>query len=326
MKRIGGLYERICAPDNLYLADRRARRGKADQHGVEVFDRDPDGNLWLLNQWLYHRTYRTSPYKTFTIREPKERLIFALPYFPDRITHHAILNVTEPIFRAHFTADTFSCIRGRGIHGALRKLRTALLDQRSTTYCLKMDIKKFYPSIDHEVLKGMLRRKFKDRDLLWLMDEIIDSAPGLPIGNYLSQFFGNFYLSPLDHWLKEEKRVRHCFRYMDDIVILSPDKPSLHRLLAEIREYLAGLRLQVKHNYQIFPVDARGIDFVGYRAYHTHVLLRKGIKKRLARMMALRPNRKSIASYNGWAAHCDSLHLLKTLNRHAQRKRVLQLR
>lgn len=316
MKRIGNLYQHIISPENLSLADARARKGKKNQYGIRLHDKSPEENLWRLNQALFHRQYRTSPYTTFTIQEPKERLVFALPYFPDRITHHAVLNILEPIFRAMFTADTYSCIRGRGIHGAARNVKRALLDQEGTRYCLKLDIRKFYPSIDHDILKALLRRKFKDPDLLWLLDEIIDSAPGIPIGNYLSQFFGNFFLCGFDHWLKETMGVRYYFRYMDDMVILAPDKTYLHQLLAKIREYLREkLRLEVKDNYQVFPVAARGIDFVGYRFFPTHTLLRKRIKKRFARMMARRPNLKSFASYNGWAFHCDSLHLLKTLKR-----------
>lgn len=316
MKRIGNLYSKICSLENLYLADQRARKGKKNQYGVQLHARNWQANLYSLHHRLLTRNYRTSEYTTFTIFEPKERLVFRLPYFPDRITHHAVLNVLEPIFRACFTADTYSCIKGRGIHGAVRNVKAALQDQPGTRYCLKLDIRKFYPSIDHDILKTLLRRKFKDPDLLWLLEEIIDSAPGIPIGNYLSQYFANFYLTYFDHWLKEVKGIKYYFRYADDLVILAPDKPSLHALLAEIREYLGKqLRLDVKDNYQIFPIAARGIDFVGYRFYHTHTLLRKGIKQRFARMLATRPNLKSIAAYNGWAAHCDSRHLLNKLRR-----------
>lgn len=263
---------------------------------------------------LMDKTYRTSSYSVFTIYEQKERVVYRLPYFPDRIAHHAVMNVLEPIFMAIFTADTYSCIKGKGIHGAARTVRAALSDVTDTQYCLKLDIKKFYPSIDHDVLKDLLRRKFKDQDLLWLLDEIIDSAAGLPIGNYLSQYLANFYLTGLDHWLKEEKRVRYYLRYADDLVILAADKPYLHQLLSEIRSYLDHrLKLQVKENYQVFPVQVRGIDFVGYRFYHTHVLLRKSIKKSFARMIARRNNSASRASYYGWAKHCNSKHLLKKL-------------
>lgn len=301
--------------DNLYLADKKARKGKAAQYGVILHDQNSEANLWNLHQMLRDKTYTTSAYTTFNIYEPKERVIFRLPYFPDRITHHAVMNVLEEIFVSRFTADTYSCIKGRGIHGAFYNLKSALNNRDATKYCLKLDIKKFYPNIDHEILKQMLRRKIKDEDLLWLLDEIIDSTSGLPIGNYLSQYLANYYLSYFDRWIKDELRVRHYFRYADDIVILSDNKKHLHEVLFQIKQYLSdNLKLIVKENYQVFPVAARGIDFVGYVFYHTHILLRKSIKQNFARMMSNRRNRASIASYNGWAAHCDSNHLMKKLN------------
>jgi len=177
-----------------------------------------------------------------------------------------------------------------------------------------LDIKKFYPNIDHEILKQLLRKKIKDNDLLWLMDEIIDSADGLPIGNYLSQYLANYYLTFFDHWIKENKSVKYYFRYADDIVVLHSSKPYLHQLLFEIKIYLnENLKLIVKDNYQVFPVEARSIDFVGYRFYHTHTLLRKGIKKSFARMLRNRKNRSSVASYLGWAKHCNSINLINKL-------------
>jgi len=314
MKRTGNLYKQICSIENLELADRIARKGKLKQPGVIEHDRNREGNIKTLHEQLINKTYRTSPYTTFTIFEPKERLIFRLPYYPDRITHHAVMNILEPLFVSTFTADTYSCIKRRGIHGAAGGVKQALNDVAGTRFCLKLDIRKFYPSVDHAILKQLLRRKIKDNDLLWLLDEIIDSTDGLPIGNYLSQYFANFYLTGFDHWIKEEKRVRYYFRYADDLVILSDSKDYLHRLLSEIRTYLVdNLKLAVKDNYQVFPVDARGIDFVGYVFYHTHTRLRKSIKKAFARMIKKNRNAASIASYNGWAVHCDSKHLVKKL-------------
>lgn len=314
MKRISNLYQKIISIDNLRLADQKARKGKQNTYGVKLFDQNPEGNFLTLNELLANKGYETSEYDVFTIYEPKERLVYRLPYFPDRIVHHAIMNVLEPIFVANFTADTYSCIKGKGIHACANSVKKSLKDIPGTTYCLKLDIKKFYPSVNHECLKKLLRRKFKDVDLLWLLDEIIDSANGLPIGNYLSQYLANFYLSGFDHWIKEEKRVKHYFRYADDIVILASNKPYLHSLLSEIKAYLkSNLKLEVKENYQVFPVKARGIDFVGYKFYHTHTLLRKQIKKNFAKMLKQRPNEASIASYKGWASHCNSKHLLKTL-------------
>lgn len=313
MKRIGNLYQKIISIENLKLADKRARKGKGYQYGIKVFDQDPDGNLQLLHDMLKHKTYRTSEYTTFLIKDPKEREVFRLPYFPDRITHHAIMVYLEKIFVDTFTRDTYSCIKKRGIHPASYALRDALMTPSENTYCLKLDIRKFYPSINHDVLKMLLRRKIKDQDLLWLLDEIIDSAPGVPIGNYLSQYFANFYLAYFDHWIKEDMHIRYYFRYADDLVLLSDHKADLHQLLDDIRVYLGKLHLKIKDNYQVFPVLARGIDFVGYVHYPGYTKLRPRIKKRFARMLARAPRIESIASYYGWAAKADCSHLLKKL-------------
>ncbi len=314
MKRLNNLYQKVCSIDNLNLADEIARKGKSNQYGIKVHDKNRSNNIISLQQSLINKTFKTSKYTTFKVYEPKERIVFRLPYYPDRILHHAIMNVMEPIFVSVFSADSYSCIKGKGIHGAARAVKRALVDTGNTTYCLKMDIRKFYPSVDHAILKNLLRRKIKDSELLWLLDEIIDSAEGLPIGNYLSQYFANFYLTYFDHWLKEVKRVQYYFRYADDLVIFSSNKKDLHNLLQEISIYLLqNLKLIVKGNWQVFPVDSRSVDFVGYRFYHTHTLLRKNIKKNFARMLAKRKNRASIASYYGWAKHCDSRHLMKKL-------------
>lgn len=313
MKRLGNLFGKICSIENLERADAIARKGKGKQYGIQVHDRNRQGNIARLRDMLITRTYKTSQYTTFKVYEPKERIVSRLPYYPDRIVHHAIMNVLEPVFISVFTADTYSCIKGRGIHGAARAVKTALVDVPGTKYCLKLDIRKFYPSIDHAILKRLLARKFRDQDLLWLLGEIIDSAEGVPIGNYLSQYFANFYLTYFDHWLKEVMAVKYYFRYADDLVILAGDKGYLHELLKEISNYLhMQLKLTVKSNYQVFPVSARSIDFVGYSFYHTHTLLRKSIKKNFARQMA-KGNLSALPSYWGWASHCNSNHLLKKL-------------
>lgn len=255
MKRISNLYEKIYSIDNLNLADSIARKGKKEQYGIFIHDKNRSNNILLLQQMLKNKTYKTSPYTTFTIFEKKERIIFRLPYYPDRITHHAVMNILEPIFISTFTNDTYSCIKGRGIHAAAYAVRNALFDFNNTTYCLKLDIKKFYPSVNHQILKQLLRRKIKDNNLLWLLDEIIDSANGIPIGNYLSQYFANFYLTYFDHWIKEDKRVRYYFRYADDIVILSNNKQYLSQLFLDIKNYLYdNLKLNINKN-RTYPAD-----------------------------------------------------------------------
>lgn len=314
MKRLNNLYQQIISIDNLTVADTKAQKGKSNQYGVVLHNKKKVANIEKLHRLLLDKQYSTSVYDVFKVYEPKERIVYRLPYFPDRITHHAIMNVLEPIFEATFTADTYSCIKGRGIHAVVKKLKRSLKDTEGAQYCMKMDITKFYPSVNHSTLKALLRKKFKDQDLLWLLDEIIDSADGLPIGNYLSQFLANFYLSYFDHWIKEQKGVKYYYRYADDIVILADNKPYLHQILADIKEYLSTeLQLAVKDNYQVFPVSSRGIDFVGYVFYHTHVRIRKHIKQSFARKLSKNINTPSMASYKGWLLHCNALHLTKKL-------------
>ncbi len=191
----------ICSLDNLLLADDIARKGKLKQMGVIIHDKNKIDNLNELHKTLINNEYKTSKYTTFKIYEPKERLVYKLPYYPDRILHHAIMNKLESMFVSTFTNNTYSCIKGRGIHKAKSAVEKALKNKDETVFCLKFDIKKFYPSVNHNILKELLRRNIKDFYLLKLLDEIIDSATGVPIGNYMSQYFANFYLSYFDHYI-----------------------------------------------------------------------------------------------------------------------------
>lgn len=178
MKRVGNLYEQIYDINNLILAEKKARRGKSKQYGVRLFDKNKEDLIINLHYILLNEEYKTSKYHIFKIFEGKEREIFRLPYWPDRIVHHAIINIIEKYFVNAFTKDTYACIKNRGIHLAVKKIKKALKDEVNTKYVLKLDIKKFYPSVDCEILKSLLRRKFKDQKLLKLLDEIIDSVGG----------------------------------------------------------------------------------------------------------------------------------------------------
>lgn len=328
MKRYNNLFDKIVSLDNLYEADKRARRQKSHRPEVMLFDKNKDNLLLDLQRKLINGEYETSEYYVFKIYEPKEREIFKLPYYPDRIVHHAIMNIMEPIWVSAFVKGTYSCIRNRGIHKALKDVKFALKDEVNTQYCLKLDIRKFYPSIDHDILKIIVRKKIKDKRLLNLLDEIIESAQGVPIGNYLSQFFANLYLTYLDHWIKEQKKVRYYFRYSDDIVILGRDKQELRNLLYDIQNYLNNkLKLSFNDNWQIFKVDSRGIDFVGYRVFHTHTLLRKRIKKKFCKKIN-KLNKKQnldkdtykqkICSYIGWIKYCNGRNLLNKMSKYKE--------
>lgn len=326
MKRIGNLYTKIYDLDNLYLAYSKAKTGKSKSKGVIQFESDLDNNILRIQKELIEQTYITSEYNVFTIRDPKERTIYSLP-FRDRVVQHAIMNIIESLWTSVFISHSYSSIKGKGIHGAWKHIRRDMKNRKQTQYCLKMDITKFYPSIDHHIMKQIIRKKIKDVKLLHLLDGIIDSAPGMPIGNYLSQFLANLYLSYFDHWLKEVKRVKYYYRYADDLIILGDSKQDLHLLRIDIQSYLsANLKLKLKPNYQVFPVVSRGIDFIGYIFYHTHTMLRKRIKKNFCRCVA-KLNRKvltakdyriKICSWLGWCKYCNSKNLIKTIIKHEE--------
>lgn len=333
MKRYGNLFPKVYDINNIELADKNARKNKPKNWGIIKHDKHRDTDNKELQVKLKTLTYKTSEYSTFKIYEPKERIIFRLPYFPDRVTHHAIMNITESIWVKTFLTKTYSCIKNRGIHKLASDLKSTLKkDPEGTKYCLKIDIVKFYPSIDHGILKETVRRKIKDRQLLQILDEIIDSAKGVPIGNYLSQFFANLYLAYFGHWVMEEIKVElakqgatlYYFQYADDIAFLSNSKEALHKVLICVKLYLKHvLKLLVKNNYQIFPVDSRGIDFVGYRFFHTHVLLRKSIKLNLKRLISkykkgkisLSELDRRLRSYFGWLKYCNSKNLLNIIHK-----------
>lgn len=325
MKRYGDLYSKIFGYENLKLAHHNARKNKIFYDEVKMVDANEDDFLIQLQNLLIWKEYKTSPYIVFTKKDSgKEREIYKLPYFPDRVCHWAIMQQIEFIFTEVFTDFTHAAIRDRGIHSALFQVDKYMEDEENSKYCLKIDIKKFFPNINHQILKGLLRKKIKDDDLLWLLDEIIDSVDddaGVPIGNYLSQYFANFYLAYFDHWLKEEKKVNFV-RYMDDICIFHGSKEFLHELEAEIKKYLwDNLKLKLKDNYQVFPSRVRGVDFVGFRHFGDYILLRKSTYKKLRKKLSIIRMKCEggaqltysdwccINSYKGWVMWCNGYNL-----------------
>ena len=325
MKRYGNLFKQIYDINNLEYAYSKAKKGKGWYNDVVEFDKNKEENLSQLRNTLITNSYKTSEYEIFEKRcGNKIREIYKLPFYPDRICQWAIILIIEPYFIKHFTKDTYSAIPNRGIHLALKRAKKELKhDYDNMTYCLKIDINKYYPNINHDVLKFKLSKLFKDKQLLNLLYEIIDSYPsevGIPIGNYTSQYFGNFYLSEFDHWIKEEKRVKHYFRYMDDMIFFSNSKEELHQLRKEIAEYLdINLKLKLKSNWQVFNTEIRGVDFVGYVIRKDYVLIRKSIKENM-KLKLKNINKENITesdicmlnSYNGWLKHANTTNLRKT--------------
>ena len=328
MKRYGNIYEKICDMDNLRLAHQNAREDKLFYKEVKMVDSDPDKYLSMIREMLLNETYQVSEYTISIINDKgKERELAKLPYFPDRIIQWAIMLQVEDIFLKTFCSHTCSSIPGRGIKEAYMLTTKYMKDRINTKYCLKIDVSKFYPSINHDILKKMLRKKFKDKRLLSLFDKIIDSYPkqtGVPIGSYLSQYLANFYLAYFDHWLKEEMGVKYVVRFADDMVIYGASKKELHSLIREIKKYMKdNLEIRVKDNWQVFPTNTRGIDFVGYRFFYDFILLRKSTCKRFKRKMlkikakwddGKLPNYSewcSTNSYIGWLKWCDSWRLFE---------------
>ena len=340
-KRIGNILNKIGDLENIYIADSNARKNKRQSlKYIEQHDLNQVKENQKLSKDILEGTYKTSKYTLEKIFEPKKRILYKLPYYPDRIAQHSMMNILKPIWKKQFIPNTYSCIEGRGIHKCAKDLKRDLWRTRwdgRTTYCLKLDITKFYPSINHAILKEIVQRKIKDIGVLRLIYEIIDSVrqvnpnsdKGIPIGNYMSQYLANLYLSQFDIWCKSELKCRFYYRYADDIVILSDNKEFLHKVLICIKFYLAQvLKLQVKSNYQIFPVEERGIDFVGYVFRHEYCLLRKSTKIRINKLLNKYKNKeidleylyKHLSSYFGWLKYCNSKHFLTKIQKETNLK------
>ena len=324
MKRHGNLFEKIVDMDNLYKAYYNARRGKSWQRAVIKFNEDIERNLIGIRNSLVGKTFTTSPYKTKFIHEPKLREIYILPFSPDRIVQHAIMNVIEPIWEGLFIYDSYACRIGKGIHVGSRKAMEFI---RKNNYCMQCDIAKFYPSIDHEILFNIIKKKIKCKDTLDLLYDIIVSIPGdrnVPIGNYTSQWFGNLYMNELDQYLKKDCGAKCYIRYCDDFIVFSNYKEELNSLAGKIEEFLdSKLKLSLK-KCSIFPVT-QGLDFLGYRHFKDYILLRKSTSKRVVKRLRKLPNelyrgnitkdqlRSSLASTQGWLRWANTHNLQLSL-------------
>lgn len=324
MRRHGGLWGEIIDLNNLYDAYREARKGKRWQWKVKRFEQNVLSQLIQLQVDLDNQCFKTAEYRVKRIYEPKERDIYVLPFFPDRIVQHALLQVVMPIWDALFIEQSYSCRIGKGMHKGSQKTMEHI---RRYKYCLKCDIRKFYPSIDHEVLKGIIRKKIKCKKTLWLLYEIIDSFPGgknTPIGSFTSQWLGNLYMNELDQFVRHEMKVTAYLRYTDDFLLFCDDKSELHRMQREIERFLAD-RLQLQFSkWSIFPVS-QGVDYLGYRHFRNKILLRKRTAKRVQKRMRRLPGklkngqitldqfRSSIASTEGWLRWANCYNFNKSL-------------
>lgn len=301
MRTFKALFGEITSFENLYEAASRARKGKRLRPDVAQFHNRLEHNLFQLQVELLTRSYVPQAYTTFYVYDPKKRMISASTY-RDRVVHHALCQVIGPLFERSFIHDSYANQKGKGTHKAL--IRYQQFAQKYA-YVLKCDIRKFFPSIDHVILKKTLHRKVTCEGTLWLIDLIIDHSnpqeavddyfwgddpftphirrKGLPIGNLTSQFWGNVYLDAFDHFLKDQLGYKGYIRYVDDFVIFSNDKPELHRLKQKIGKYLEAYRLKIHPDKtQVFAV-ASGVPFLGFRVFPTYRYVLKPKVKRYKR-------------------------------------------
>ncbi len=287
MKRVGYIFEKIYDIENIKLAIKEASENKKDHRAVAKVLRNDTFYAEKISKMLKTKTYVPLPAIKKTIIDgprKKTRVIYKPEFYPDQIIHWALVLQIQPIMMKGMYKYCCGSIPGRGTSYAQKYIKRILTtDRKNTKYCLKMDVQKYYPSIDNEILKGMFRRKIKDKNCLWLIDTIIDSNVGQPIGFYTSQWFSNFFLEEFDHFVKQELKAKHYIRYVDDIVILGPNKKKLHKMRASIEKYLLDINLLLKPNWQVFPTRNRGVDFLGLRFFGTHTTLRRKNSLRMRR-------------------------------------------
>jgi len=328
---VGELYERVYGWGNLLLAYDQAARGKRGKHAAAEFEYNLADRLLEIEQELAQKTYRPGPYSSFFIHEPKRRLISAAP-FRDRVVHHALCNVIEPLFERSFVRDSFANRIGKGTHRALDRAQECA---RRYRYVLQCDVVQFFPSIDHQVLRRILARKLDEPDLMWLVDRTLESGEGvlseeykmvwfpgddllaacrprgLPIGNLTSQFWANCYLNPFDHFVVRELRCAAYARYVDDFLLFADDKRTLWAWHKAIVRRLATLRLTVHPGAHPRPVT-EGFPFLGFVVYPTHrrvkgrkvVAYRRKLKRLVSGWVSGEETREAVvASLLGWINH-----------------------
>jgi retron-type reverse transcriptase len=344
MKRLANVWPKLCSIDNLYLAYSKARKAKNSRTDVAQFSLQLEHELLALQQQLLSGEYRPGAYRQFTLYERKPRRIAAAP-FRDRMVHHAVMNIVQPEIDKRLIYDCYACRPNKGVHRAVKRYQTWSKRYR---YALKLDIAAFFPSIDHTIMRQQLGCIIKDKPLLQLLSVIIDSVPetlatqahyypqddlltplqhrtGLPIGNLTSQWFANYYLNGLDHFIKQDLGARAYLRYVDDMLLLSDSKQQLWQWRSQIEQYLAQLRLSLHPKKQkVFHVT-KGVDVLGYRVFPDFCHLRNDNGHRFNRKMrryaqlyyqqklTLADIKPSLMSWLGHAQHADSDGLIKSI-------------
>lgn len=329
-KVLSHCYKHIISVENLLEAWREFKRGKGKKEGVQRFEMRLMERIFSLHNALKNKTYKHLHYKHFKISDPKPRDIHKASV-RDRVLHRAVHRVLYPFFDRKFIADSFSCRNGKGTHRALDRFRQfgrqASANHTKTVYVLKCDIRKFFANIDHEMLKEILAKHIEDKDVLWLLSEIVGSfnAPplnlplkegerktGLPLGNLTSQLLVNIYMNEFDQFVKHKLKCEYYIRYADDFVVLSQNKNYLLSLITAFQNFLSkNLKLTLRPDKVFIRTLASGVDFLGWVHFPTHRILRTATKQR----MLARVNEKNVSSYLGLCKHGNSFALANEILR-----------
>lgn len=343
MKSHKNLWEKITAFENLNGAAHEAQRGKCHKPEVGAFLYGLEGQLWKLKEELESGAYSPGPYRTFLVREPKERWVSAAP-FRDRVVHHALCRVIEPLFDRRMIYDSYANRKGKGTHAALKRF---VQFARRSRYALKCDIQKYFGSIDHRLLLEKLARTVACARTMDLIEKIVRSSPpssapptyfpgddlftpierakGLPIGNLTSQLFANVYLDGLDHFLKEQLRVGDYVRYVDDFAVFANDKAALRETKARIARHLESDRLRLHPGKSRVYRCCDGVEFLGFRCVGNRIRIRREAVRRFRHRMRdyqwgyrhgrieIGKIRQSVASWLGHARQGDTRTLVRLL-------------
>lgn len=320
MKRQGYLYEKIYDIENIKLAIWKASEKKRKQKRVKAILNNTDYYARQIQKLLITKRYVPGKPKIKAIRDGtsgKIRTIHKPNFYPDQIIHWALMLQLDRVILKGMYEYSCGSIPKRGTSYGQKIIRKWIeVDSRNTKYCLKMDVEKFYPSIDNKILKSMFRRKIKDKDCLWLIDIIINSNKGQPIGFYTSQWFANFFLEELDHLIKERLGVKYYVRYVDDLVLLGPNKKKLHKVRIAVEAYLKSIKLTLKDNWQVFRMNSRALDFLGLKFYRDKTTLRKRNALRTRRRVRKiqkkgylnEKDASAVISYWGWIKRSNSFY------------------
>jgi hypothetical protein len=321
MKRCGYIYEKVCDKENIRKAILRASKGKRKRKDVQKTLNNLTAYVDKVHELLIKESYVPSDYRTDVIREgiaKKERIISKPSFYPDQIIHWALILQLAPVITKGMYAFTCGSVPNRGVHYGKKYIEKWVRgDRKNTKYYLKMDVTKFYPSVDLEILEYKLRKIIKDKKVLKLIHNILSKEEGLPIGILLSQWFANFYLQDLDHYIKQELNAFYYMRYMDDMVIFSKNKKELHKMRKAISTHLASDNLKLKGNWQVCKFSKEALDFMGFRFFREKTILRRSIMLRVTRKIRKVGKKKKptyhdacgVISYLGWVKHSDSYGL-----------------